>query len=117
MTAITFSGTTRVLLGLAAAACPAGPVAAAPRVDGDVGGSVVDSTSGTPLSGGEVRLTRAGSTVAVATTDAFGRYVIHNLPAGAYRVEVRYLGYRALTRDVTVQGEDQRAAADFRLVA
>src|SRR5207245_11646273 len=60
MTAMTFSGTTRVLLGLAAAACLAGPAAAAPRVDGDVGGSVVDSTSGTPLSGGEVRLTRAG---------------------------------------------------------
>jgi len=116
MTAITFSRTTRVLLGLAAAACPAGPVAAAPRVDGDVGGSVVDSTSGTPLSGGEVRLTRAGSTVAVATTDAFGRYVIHNLPAGAYRVEVRYLGYRALTRDVTVGPGDETVAADFRLV-
>src|SRR5437899_10090962 len=116
MTAMTFSGTTRVLLGLAAAACLAGPAAAAPRVDGDVGGSVVDSTSGTPLSGGEVRLTRAGSTVAVATTDAFGRYVIHNLPAGAYRVEVRYLGYRALTRDVTVGPGDETVAADFRLV-
>ena len=116
MTAMTFSGTTRVLLGLAAAACLAGPAAAAPRVDGDVGGSVVDSTSGTPLSGGEVRLTRAGSTVAVATTDAFGRYVIHNLPAGGYTIEVRYLGYRAVTRDVTVGPGDETAAADFRLV-
>src|SRR2546422_10136040 len=95
MTAITFSGTTRVLLGLAAAACLAGPAAAALRVDGDVGGSVVDSTSGTPLSGGEVRLTRAGSTVAVATTDAFGRYVIHNLSAGGDTIEGRYLGDRA----------------------
>src|SRR5437667_1405009 len=116
MTAITFSGTTRVLLGLAAAACLAGPAAAALRVDGDVGGSVVDSTSGTPLSGGEVRLTRAGSTVAVATTDAFGRYVIHNLSAGGYTIEVRYLGYRAVTRDVTVGPGDETAAADFRLV-
>src|SRR5216117_1633999 len=116
MTAITFSGTTRVLLGLAAAACLAGPAAAAPRVDGDVGGSVVDSTSGTPLSGGEVRLTRAGSTVAIATTDAFGRYVIHNLPAGEYTIEVRYLGYRAVSRDVTVGPGDETAAADFRLV-
>src|SRR2546427_1795833 len=60
---------------------------------------------------------RAGATVAITTTDAFGRYVIHNLPAGAYNVEVRYLGYRAETREVTVQGDDQRAAADFRLVA
>src|SRR5438128_31252 len=116
MTAITFSGTARVLLGLAAAACLAGPAAAAPRVDGDVGGSVADSTNGTPLSGGEVRVTRAGSTVAIATTDAFGRYVIHNLSAGGYTVEVRYLGYRAATRDVTVGPGDETAAADFRLV-
>src|SRR5438046_301905 len=116
MTAITFSGTTRALLGLAAAACLAGPAAAAPRVDGDVGGSVVDSTSGTPLSGGAVRLTRAGSTVAVATTDAFGRYVIHNLPAGEYTIEVRYLGDRAVSRNGTVGPGAEPAAADFRLV-
>src|SRR2546425_6992844 len=85
-------------------------------VDGDVGGSVVDSTSGTPLSGGEGRVTRAGSTVALATTDAFGRYVIHSLSAGGYTIEVRYLGYRAATRDVTVGPGDETAAADFRLV-
>src|SRR5437867_12008461 len=116
MTAITFSGTTRALLGLAAAACLAGPAAAALRVDGDVGGSVVDSTSGTPLSGGEVRLTRAGSTVAIATTDALRRYVIHNLSAAGYTIEVRYLRYRAVSRDVTVGPGDETAAADFRLV-
>jgi hypothetical protein len=117
MTAIPSSGRARVLLWLAAAAaCLAGPAAAAPRVDGDVGGSVVDSTSGTPLSGGEVRVTRAGSTVAIATTDAFGRYVIHNLSAGGYTIEVRYLGYRAETRDVAVGPGDETAAADFRLV-
>src|SRR6202007_2616180 len=56
-------------------------------VDGDIGGAVADSTSGTPLPGGEVRVHRGGDLVAIATTDAFGRYVIHNLPAGSYRVE------------------------------
>src|SRR5213594_3651458 len=79
-------------------------------------GSVVDSTSGTPLSGGEVRITRAGSTVATATTDAFGRYVVHNLPAGAYSVEARYLGYRAAARDVTVGSSEGLTRADFNLV-
>src|SRR2546426_703593 len=116
MTSLTFSGTARVLLWLAAAPSLTRPALATPRGDGDVGGSVVGSTDGTPLSGGEVRATRAGSTVAIATTDAFGRYVIHNLSAGGYTVEVRYLGYRAATRDVTVGPGDETAAADFRLV-
>src|SRR3989449_2920492 len=108
-----------VLVLLAAAFAPsagATPLRVAPP-NGDIGGAVADSTNGTPLPGGEVRVMRAGATVAITTTDAFGRYVIHNLPAGAYNVEVRYLGYRAETREVTVQGDDQRAAADFRLVA
>src|SRR5437870_3110715 len=70
--------------------------------DGDIGGSVADSASGTPLPGGEVRVVRGGNTVATATTDAFGRYVIHNLPDGSYGVEARYLGYRSETRDIAV---------------
>src|SRR3989454_12755667 len=115
MTSLTFSGTARVLLWLAAAPSLTRPALATPRGDGDVGGSVVDSTNGTPLSGGEVRVTRAGSTVAIATTDAFGRYVIHNLSAGGDTIEVRYLGDRAATRDVTVGPGDENAAADLRL--
>src|SRR6266403_1511776 len=86
-----------------------------PPVDGDIGGSVADSATGTPLPGGEVRVLRGGNTVAAATTDAFGRYVIHNLPAGSYSVEVRYLGYRSETRNVAI--ENALARADFRLVS
>src|SRR5437764_9737475 len=82
--------------------------------DGDIGGAVADSATGTPLPGGEVRVLREGNTIATATTDAFGRYVIHNLPAGSYSVEVRYLGYRAEARALAV-GE-ALARADFRLV-
>jgi len=86
----------------------------APPVDGDVGGSVADSATGTPLPGGEVRVLRGGNTFATATTDAFGRYVIHNVPAGSYSVEVRYLGYRSETRNVAIG--NAAARADFRLV-
>src|SRR2546425_390430 len=92
------------------------PALAAPA-NGDLGGSVADSATGTPLPGGEVRVLRAGNTIAVATTDAFGRYVVHNLPRGSYSVEVRYLGYRSETRDVAIGATDALARADFRLVA
>ena len=85
-------------------------------VDGDIGGAVADSASGTPLSGGEVRVHRGGDLIAIATTDAFGRFVVHNLPAGAYRVDVRYLGYRPETRDVTVGATAGLSRADFHMV-
>ena len=87
-----------------------------PAADGDVGGSVADSTTGTPLPGGEVRMVRNGNTIATTTTDAFGRYVIHNVPAGSYSVEVRYLGYRSEARNVAIGATDALARADFRLV-
>src|SRR2546426_1520686 len=85
-----------------------------PPVDGDVGGSVADSATGPPLPGGEVRILLGGNPVAVVTTDAFGRYVIHNVPAGSYSVEVRYLGYRSETRNVAIGNAVART--DFRLV-
>src|SRR2546425_10032911 len=64
-----------------------------PPVDGDVGGSVADSATGTPLPGGEVRILRGRNTIAPTTTDAFRRYVIHNPPAGAYNGQGRDLGH------------------------
>src|SRR5207249_5072914 len=87
-----------------------------PPLDGDVGGSVADSATGTPLPGGEVRILRGGNTIATAITDAFGRYVIHNLPPGSYRVEVRYLGYRPETRDLSIAATETLSRGDFRLV-
>src|SRR5436190_23090503 len=88
-----------------------------PPLDGDVGGSVADSATGTPLPGGEVRIVRGGNTIAATTTDAFGRYVIHNVPAGSYSVEVRYLGYRSDTQSVSIGVADALARADFHLVS
>jgi len=89
----------------------------APPADGDIGGSVADSATGTPLPGGEVRIVRGGNTIAATTTDAFGRYVIHNVPTGSYRVEVRYLGYRSDTQSVSIGVADALARADFHLVS
>ena len=94
---------------------PAAPVAHHTAVSGDIGGTVADSATGTPLAGGEVRILQAGSLIATAVTDAFGRYVLHNLPAGAYGVEVRYLGYRAQTHDLSVGATEGFSRADFKL--
>ena len=71
---------------------------------GDISGSVVDSITGKPLPGADVRIMHQGAVVATTTTDAFGRFVVHNLPSSDYVVEVRYLGYRALAQTVTLGG-------------
>jgi len=84
----------------AAIAAPAHPVAV--RADGDIAGTVTDSSTGRPLGGGDVRVLRGTEVVAVTTTDPFGRFTIHNLAAGPYTVEARFLGFRAGRRDVTV---------------
>lgn len=100
------------MLAWLAAARPRPALAA----DGDIAGSVTDSAAATPLPGGEVRVLQGGDVVATATTDAFGRFVIHNLSAGTYRVEVRYLGYRPESRDVSVAATEGLSRTDFRLV-
>ncbi len=84
-------------------------------IGGDIGGTVSDSAVGTPLVGGEVQILQGGNVIATTVTDAFGRYVVHNLPAGAYRVEVRYLGYRAQTQDLSVGTTEGFSRADFKL--
>ena len=83
---------------------------------GDIVGTVADIATGTPLAGGEVRALQGGNLIATAVTDAFGRYVLHNLAAGPYRVEVRYLGYRAQTHDLSVGATEGFSRADFKLV-
>src|SRR5438445_525841 len=120
MSAKHFANAVTILACLATAGGFTRPAAAAarraaPPVERDISGTVADSVSGTPLSGGEVRILQAGRTIAIATTDAFGRYVVHNLPSGAYAVEVRYLGYRSETRDVAIAA-GQPTAVNFRLV-
>jgi TonB-dependent receptor-like protein/carboxypeptidase family protein len=107
------------LAALALAAVGPRPLIARPisaAASGDIAGAVVDSVTAKPVSGGEVRITQGGAIVATTTTDAFGRFVVHNLPAGTYDLEIRYLGYRPASREVTVTDTVARRALDIRLV-
>lgn len=47
-----------------------------------------------------------------AASDSNGNYIIRNLPKGRYVVEARLIGYSAVTRSVTIDGETRQ---DFQL--
>jgi TonB-dependent receptor-like protein/carboxypeptidase family protein len=109
----------QILAALALAT--AGPRSETPRAipapaSGDIAGSVVDSVTAKPVSGGEVRITQGGAIVATTITDAFGRFVVHNLSAGTYLLEIRYLGYRPASRQVSVTDAAAAHTLDVRLV-
>ncbi len=78
---------------------------------GGVAGQVIDATSGAPINGAQVAIEgsqRGG------LTNAAGRYLILNVPAGPQTVRVTYIGFRTheATVDVTPGGT---VTADFRL--
>ncbi|MEN8143529.1 MAG: carboxypeptidase regulatory-like domain-containing protein [Gemmatimonadota bacterium] len=62
--------------------------------NGTLLGRVVDSETGAPLSGVQVRVTVPERT---AVTSASGRFVLSSLPPGPRTLELRALGYAALT--------------------
>ncbi len=82
----------------------------------DIVGTVADSGTGQPLAGVEVSVLRGTQIVIKSTTDAFGRYTVHNLPAGAYNVSVRFIGFRPETRAVTLSDASPTITVAFRLL-
>jgi outer membrane receptor protein involved in Fe transport len=63
-------------------------------------GTVADAQSGEPLVGATVRLdkTKFGTTVGLD-----GGYVLKNIPAGTYTLIVQYIGFKAVSRSVTLK--------------
>ncbi len=82
----------------------------------DITGSVTDSSSGQPLQSAEVSVTsQSGGVMANTTTDALGRFTIHNIGAGAYAVTVHLLGYRPRSRSLTIAATTGAQRADFAM--
>lgn len=72
-------------------------------------GTVVDAEQGTPLPGANVAVrTEAQAAVAGASTGADGAFRIGDLEAGAYVVEVRFVGYDARTLPLTLAAGETR---------
>ncbi|HXX63132.1 MAG TPA: carboxypeptidase-like regulatory domain-containing protein, partial [Bacteroidota bacterium] len=76
-------------------------------------GRVLDSETGEPLVGALVVLQ---STSLGAATDFNGKYYVPNIPAGTYTVRISYLGYAAITREITITA-DATAEHVFRMKA
>lgn len=82
----------------------------------DVAGTVTDSTNGKPLQGVDILVTRNAQTVARTTTDAFGRYIVHDLPIGMYDVEARLIGFRPATARLEIRDGAAPIQLSFRMV-
>lgn len=64
--------------------------------NGSIRGSILDAVSQSPLSGVSVEL-NGPQNGRRAYTDELGLYQFSNLPAGFYRLSIRYLGYQPAT--------------------
>ncbi len=88
-----------------------------PGTNSDVTGTVSDSASGQPLPSAEVSVMSGTVIVYNATTDAFGRYTAHNISPGTYTVTARFLGFRPVSKQVTVGDATGDTRVDFGLTA
>jgi hypothetical protein len=105
-----------LFLGVASLPVPASASTISPHGD-DISGAVVDSVTGKPLPGGEVRVLQEAQVIAVTTTDEFGHFIVHNLPGGTYVVSARYLGYRPVDREYTLDPAAPTVELTIRLAA
>lgn len=94
-----------------AAACMGATQVGAQATTGTVTGRAVNAANQTPLAG--ARVTVVGTTLQTLTRED-GRFVLPNVPAGARRVRVAFVGYAPLEQAVTVV-VGQPATAAFSL--
>ncbi len=78
--------------------------AAATVIHTDLRGVVTDSASHAPIGSAEIGVSRNGQVVAATQSDAFGRYVVHDLDNGTYTVRVRFIGFAPVSRTVVIDG-------------
>ena len=86
-------------------------VTEATPIVGSLTGLVTDAGSGRPLSAAQVFIEGTGLG---GLTNASGRYLIINVPAGTHTLRVELIGYTAASQEVTV-ADDQATTADFGL--
>ncbi|MDA3891375.1 MAG: TonB-dependent receptor [Salinivirgaceae bacterium] len=66
---------------------------------GNISGTVVDKASGEPLPG--VNVYFEGTSIG-SSTNVEGEYIIHQVPAGEYKVIAKFIGYKEQSLSVTI---------------
>src|SRR5712672_1601075 len=99
------------LLGLLGTLSLAASPADAATITGTVKGP-----DGAPFRAAFVQARHAGMKMTVSVlTDNQGKYVVENLPAGEYRLQIRAIGYKADAKSGVQLTADQNLAQDFAL--
>lgn len=70
-------------------------------ITGTLNGTVTDKTNGRPLAGATVYINDLKLGV---VTDTLGHYYFKTIPVGTYLIEVRSIGYKAITKTVVING-------------
>jgi hypothetical protein len=83
---------------------------------GDLAGTVRDSTNGQPVAGAEIVVLQNARVVSQTQADALGRYRLHDLPPGAYDVDIHALGFRPVHMPVTIGADGALSDLSVRLV-
>ncbi len=82
----------------------------------NVTGTVTDSTTGQPLQSAEVSLTSTrGNVVSNTVTNTFGQFTIHNVAPGSYTLSVHMLGFRPMSRPVTIGASTTTQSMNFAM--
>ena len=92
----------KLLLTIAAVLCATGLFAQGEW--GGVKGTVVNRAGRAPIAGAELTLSQGGDKVAVATSDADGKFLIEALPNGMYDMVVKAPGFLDANVNVTIEG-------------
>ncbi len=92
----------KILLFVVAVLCSLSLVAQ--TLDGGVKGTVVNRAGRVPIAYAQITLTMAGETVATATSDSEGRFIIESLQDGVYDMRIVASGFLPANVHVTVEG-------------
>ncbi len=70
-----------------------------------ISGTIIDANDGSPLSAAVVTVEKDGRTIKWNVSDGDGKYYIDGLAEGKYTLDFSYVGYKPVSRQITLTGD------------